>query len=239
MKKFILSALLPFLYFLYSLFPLAWQPIPAQANPHSTSPKAGDYACILQDDVFFYSVRDEKYGIFLLPKTYYVKVLELAPDFCKIEYLYDGEYCEKLVGYAQTAQLTFVNYVPQNPYLLYTFSVNYTLDSEEVSDAFLNQITLTCAYYGDYKIGSKTYCYVLRGDTYGYLKKPSDLRYPENTEYAERLNGGEEIPPTDNAKNSSSNPAQIAILIVLCLLIPVLASLILKPSKHPPINFDD
>ena len=175
----------------------------------------------------------------ILPTERGNSIHSVSPDFCKIEYLYDGEYSEKLVGYAKTAQLTFVNYIPQNPYLLYTFSVNYTLDGEEVSDAFLNQITLTCAYYGDYKIGSKTYCYVLRGDTYGYLKKPSDLLYPENTEYAERLNGAEEIPPTDNAESSSSNPAQIAILIVLCLLIPVLASLILKPSKHPPINFDD
>lgn len=239
MKKFILTALLPFLYLLYAFFPLALRPKTAFASPLSTSPKAGDYACILEDDVFFYSARDEKFGLFLLPKTYYVKLLDVSPDFCKIEYLYDGEYSAKLIGYAKTVDLTFVNYVPQTPYLLHTFNVSYTLDGEELSDAFLNQITLTCAYYGDYKIGSKTYCYVLRGDTYGYITKPSDLIYPENTEYADRLNAPSDAPVQSDEEKSSSNPAQIAILIVLCLLIPVLASLILKPSKRPPVNLDD
>ena len=100
-----------------------------------------------------------------MPESYYVKVLSTDADFCKIEYLYDSDYTQKLTGYAKTNEQTFVDYTPKTPYLTHLFEVRYTLDDgAEENDSFLNQITLTCAYYGDYKIGSKTYCYILRGD---------------------------------------------------------------------------
>ncbi len=239
MKKFILSAFLPLLYFLYSLFsPLCTLSVKADTSQAT----AGGYACILGDETFFYSARDEKRGLFLLPKTYYVKLLEIAPDFCKVEYLYDDEYAQKLVGYARTSDLTFVDYVPKRPYLYQLFDVRYTIDgATEENSSFLNQITLTCAYYGDYRIGSETYCYVRRGEAFGYIPKPENLTYEENSEYAEWLAqqtpSEEAKPKEENAEQSS--PAQIAILVALCLLVPVLAALILRPSKRQSYDSDE
>ena len=227
------------LYFLYAFFPLA-SPRAGNAASTETSPAVSGYAYIADDSTFFYTAKDESNGLFLLPKTYYVKLLEAAPDFCKVEYMYDNEYARKLVGYVKTSRLTFVEYTPQTPYLYKIFDVSYRLEEGTNDDSFLNQITVTCAYYGYYKIGSKTYCYVLRGDAFGYIPRPADLTVEENGEYAERQTqtAPEEDAPKEET-SSSTSPAQVAILIAVCLLVPVLAALILKPSRRPRVDPDD
>ena len=240
MKKFILSVFLPLLYFLSSLlFPFA--ALSAKADSSALETVVGSYACVLNDNTYFYSSRDTKRGVFVLPKTYYVTILEVSPDFCKIEYLYDDSKVQRLVGYAKTSELTFVDYVPERPYLYYLFDVSYRLDETLSNDSgFLNQITVTCAYYGDYPIGSETYCYVLRDDSFGYIPKPTNLSYSENTEYADRLSQSVTAPADPSAPSENgSSPAQIAILVALCLLVPVLAALILKPPRRPPYETDE
>ena len=232
MKKFIFSVLLPLVYLL-SFF----------ARPPSLTARADTspypYACIVEEGAYFYAGKDEHRGLFLLPQTYYVKILSFGDDFCKIEYAYDSEHTQKLIGYAKTDDLTFVDYTPNNPYLTHLFEVSYTIDgSHNADEDFLDKITVTCAYYGDYIIGSKRYCYVLRGDSFGYIPKPDSLVYEKNSEYEDYLSAKEQTqepapspaPPQEN-KNS---PAQIAILIVLCLLVPALATRIVKPPKRPP-----
>ncbi len=216
-------------------------PLLAQANAPA-EPQSGSYACILTDDVFFYASPDENEGVFLLPKSYYVKILSYGKEYCQIEYLYDGERVKKLVGYAKTHLLTPVPYLPQQPYFYYVFELNYRIDEAQTGEGFLNEITLSCAYYGDYKIGSKNYCYVLRGESFGYVPKPPSMTLPTNTEYADYLESlktpvPDETQPAASEKESSS-PAQIAILVALCLLVPVLAALILKPPRRPPYETD-
>ena len=210
------------------------------ANEQRTSSAIHNYACILED-AFFYSAPDERYGVFLLPKTYYVKVTEYGAEYCKIEYLYDAAATRKLTGYAKTELLTFVDYIPSRPYLYYIFQLKYTIGDTQFEDSsFLTQITTECAYYGDYKIGSKTYCYVLRGETFGYVPKPETLSYEENTEYADRLASNTSASESNTSDTpSNSSPAQIAILVALCLLVPILAAFIVRPPKRPPYESDD
>ena len=267
MKKYILSALLPVFIFLYTFLPTlsAGESAPrAPFNAPSRSPKisaqatssqnsalddplshaaVGGNACILYDDVFFYSEPNDKRGVFLLPKTYYVKILSLSPDYCQIEYLYDAAHVKRLVGYAKTAELTFVPYVPKQPYLYKLFDVRYRLDNDSVSltSGVMGEITVTCAYYGDYKIGSQTYCYVLRDNVFGYVPKPDELTYDDNAEYTAWLNEQLQDVVGDNVQtpDPSATPAQIAILIALCLLVPVLAALVLRTGKRQPLEDDD
>lgn len=236
MKKYILSALLACLCFLYALFPLS-PPARISADATSSTPQAGDYACVLRSDVFFYATRDESTGLFLLPESYYVKLLDYAPDFCKIEYLYDNGVAKKLVGYAKTSLLTPVEYVPQTPYLYKVLEVTYLPQSDATGDTpFLDKITVQCAYYGDYVVGSKTYCYVLRNEQFGYIPKPADFTYARNDEYDTYISSPPETQTTSSTKTDKggASAAQIAILVALCLLVPVLAALILKPPRRPP-----
>lgn len=234
MKKFILSAFVPLLFFLSSFFsPLSFRLATAEALV------ADSYACILSEEAFFYSAKDEKRGVFLLPKTYYVKILEAGEEFCRIEYLYDDAYVQKLVGYAKTSDLTPVPYVPKRPYLYRLIEVSYTIDGGNAQNSgFLDRITVTCAYYGDYHIGSETYSYILRDGSFGYIPKPTDLSFEINTEYAEweAANAEQEKKEEEEQPKEQASPAQIAILIALCLLVPVLAALILRPSKRSPYD---
>ena len=234
MKKRILRIFSPLLIFLLFFFQIS---SPLIANAEEPPPQ-GDYACVL-GAAFFYALPDENRGVFLLPKTYYVRLIEYGSEFCKIEYQADFDIAQRLVGYAKTNALTFVDYVPECPYLYQTFDVVYQLnDAEHLDPSSLTQVVMTCAYYGDFKVGSKTYCYVLRGSQFGYVPKPTNLTYEENYEYAEYL---ENLQASTSAPNEEPNPnksavspMQIGILVALCLLVPLLAALILKPPRRPP-----
>lgn len=233
MKKFILSALLPLLYFIVSgLYPSVRAP--AEAESFS-------YACIRSENVYLYSEENDRSGLFLLPYTYYVKVLSTGAEYSYVEYLSDGPNTRKINGYCKTEELTFVDYIPERPYLYHTFDVTYYIEdpSSEEGDGFLTSITVTCAYYGDYRVGSKLYCYVLREDTFGYIPKPSDLSYELSDEYDNHIS---EDPNTDAGNfgnDESMPPAQIAILVLLCILVPVIATLIIRPPKKPPYESEE
>ena len=229
----------------FSLFPKVEQAnaplcVAENAEQKQSFSSTTSYACILTDS-FFYSAPDERYGLFLLPKTYYVRVSEYGAEYCKIEYLYDATNTRKITGYAKTDTLTFVDYIPLRPYLYYVFTLKYTIGDTQFEDSsFLTQITTECTYYGDYKIGSKIYCYVLRGDTFGYVPKPETLSFEENTEYADRLSSSNNSQESSSSATSSTNsPTQIAILVALCLLVPILAAFIVRPPKRPPYESND
>lgn len=215
---------------------------PPKKSAKADAPTSGGYACILQENTFFYSAPDERRGLFLLPTTYYVKILDYGEEYCRVQYLYDDENVKKIIGYAKTSALTFVEYTPEEPYFYFLFDVRYRIEEDGLTDsAFLNEIILTCAYYGDYKIGSETYCYVLRGGSLGYVPKPDFFPFQKNTEYEEWLT--QQTPVNSETSDSSeemdsSSPAQIAILVALCLLVPVLAALILRPPRRPPYETD-
>lgn len=247
MKKLLLRAFLPLLIFLYLFFPFQAPPCKASAQtvlPLSTeTPKPNTYACILSDNAYFYLSQNGKDGVFLLPKTYYVYLLSYGTNYCKVQYLETDAHTQRLTGYVRTEHLAFVDYVPKRPYLSYVFDVTYRLENTipDSNDGF-TELTFTCGYYGDYPIGEQIWCYVLRDGEFGYVPKPDHLEFEENTEYADYL-AAQQPPftPESNGKQktSSSSPAQIAILITLCLLVPLLAALILKSPRKPPYDAED
>ena len=196
------------------------------------TPQRGDYACVVNDGVFFYADPTAATPLFLLPATYYVKLLDYTPTYCRVEYQTEDTLTQRIVGYVATNAITFVPYAPKRPYLQLIFSVDYRIENgAQNGDGLLTQITKTCAYYGDYTIGGGAYCYVLIDGVFGYVPKPQTLSYEANKEYADYL---QTLTPDESAKKSENNtPAQIAILIALCLLIPLIAALILKPKRDP------
>ena len=230
MKKFILSAFFSAIYLLYaSFFTLVPKPVQADEQPFV-------YACILNDNSYLYASSNERSGLFILPKTYYVKALEIGEPFTKVEYGTSGKHSEKLIGYCKTTELTFVDYTPQTPYYQTTFDVKYTIENSDKNYPFLSEITVTCGYFGEYPIGSETYCYVYRGDSFGYVPLPTGFTVPENPEYADRQKSETPKNETTDAaptERESLPPTQIATIILLCLLAPILATLILRPTRKP------
>ena len=238
MQKILTLALTPLLFLLSIFAPFtAYLGGGFMVNAEVFTPESGTYAYVATEDVFFYATPNNQDGLFRLPPTYYVRLLDYSSSFCKVEYQTDSQATKRLVGYVKTEQLTFVPYVPQHPYLQCVFEVEYKIDdATQSSNGFLTQIVMTCFYYGDYDVGSTTYCYVLREGEFGYIPKPKNLRFDENTEYADYL---QSLRPTSSStaevKTKNNTPAQIAILVALCLLVPLIAALIIKPkSSHDP-----
>lgn len=234
MKKRIRRAFRPFLFLLCLLYVCSvfLCPFPTRLK---ASAETDAYAYVNGNDVYFYTTRDENRGLFLLPKTYFVKVLAIEDDFCKIEYLYDDAYYKKLTGYAKKEQLIFVDFTPVRPYLYQLVDLRYTIEGAPTDSSSLNQITITCAYYGEYKVGSQTYAYVLRNNEFGYVLKPPHLTVIENTEYLDRL----QTPSTPSTpKDETMSPLQVGALIAVCLLVPTVVATLSKPDKRPT-NYEE
>ena len=251
MKKRIFRAILPILVLLYALLVPYTPTLTASAqtaapkisaSENTSLPHAGSYACILSDNAYFYLSDNGKDAIFLLPKTYYVYLLVYDDTYCKVEYLETDAVTQRLTGYVRTDYLAFVDYVPKRPYLHYVFDLTYRLEntSPNKGDSF-TELTFQCTYYGDYPIGDTTWCYVLRDGEFGYVPKPEYFHFEENSEYTDYLTSLEQATsqPQDEKPKTASSPAQIAILVTLCLLVPLLGALILKPPRKPPYETGD
>ena len=227
MKKCIRKALTAVLFLLCLLY--LWSAcLFTFSAPRTALADTDVYAYVNGSDVYFHTTRDENRGLFLLPKTYFVKVLAIEDEFCKIEYLYDDAYYKKLTGYAKTSQLILVDFTPVRPYLYQLIDLRYTIEGAPTDSSSLNQIIVTCAYYGEYQVGSKTYAYVLRNNEFGYVPKPSNLNLVENTEYVDRL---QDNLSTENSQNGEMTPLQIGALIAVCLLVPTIVAALAKSQK--------
>lgn len=205
---------------------------------HKASAADSSYAYVPTDGVYFYASDDERSELFLLPKTYYVRVLKKGDVFTKIEYLVDDAPYQKLVGYVKSERLEYIDYEPKTPYPRLEFTVEYVPLEGVNSDPLLTPISLSCYYYGEYTVGSKKYAYVLRGEDFAYVPLPKDFTCPLNDEHVNRQPIHSSSSQSDSAQTTADG-GQIAVLILLAVLIPVLAALILKTPKRQAFEIDE
>ncbi|MBQ8885820.1 MAG: hypothetical protein IJY62_05590 [Clostridia bacterium] len=236
MKQFFFTALLPFFYLLYSFF--------APFSPPAYISRAEDYsyAYVPTEHVYLYSdVEDasSRRGLFRLPCTYYVRILSSAGEYYRVEYLSDGKSTRQVRGYCKKSELIPVDYTPAVPYLYKTLELTYTLPDASGKDGSLSLLKLTCAYYGDYTDGTDAYCYVLLNDEFGYIPRPANFSFERNTEYESRHQTVTPPAKTPQTESAGMAPGQIALLVLLCLLVPAIAALILRPSKRPPYETEE
>lgn len=109
MKKFIIL-IGCFLFIIFSIF-LVNSTTADQASIKNTS----GYACVKSNNCYFYRYLLDNPAVnskyFLIEKTYFVKILEIAnDDFYKAEY-------NGITGYIKKQDIEFVEEVPENPYL--------------------------------------------------------------------------------------------------------------------------
>lgn len=225
MKRFIFSVTFVLYTFFSTLFPLSVLPAKAEQTEQTEQ-----YACALSRDVYFYAEENENSGLFLLPYTYYVKVLRYGTPFSYCSYLTDTDSCQTVYGYCKTDALTFVDYVPRRPYLYYTLDVTYSLpaSSPVVKDDF-SKITLSYALYGEYTVGSATYLYVFRDGETGYLPKTQEISYELNDDWEVKTPASsdqEELP-----QEAPDETGGWVLLIVAGLLLACAAAFFFLPKK--------
>lgn len=229
-------------------------PFPSKAK--NTNAETSVYACIVNSDTYLYATQSEEDGIFILPQSYYVKVLSKGNSFCYVQYLENVADFKSVFGYCKTDELLFVDYTPLRPFLYLTFDVKYNIDSS--SDMFSTENILTsfsykCVYYGDYIVGSARYSYVLVNGAYGYIPQTQPVSYEMNTDYLsyivsldppdadENPVGDTENTEDPNAQEKETDNRGIIVICIAVLVIIAAAALviILKPGRKKQYYYDD
>ena len=199
------------------------------------------YAVAATEDVWFYTGESEEERLFLIPYTYYVRVLDEGELYCTVEYQADDAPYKKLLGYCRTEQLLFVDFVPARPYLRRQVTLTYTLpDSGGLSDAELTTVERTFSYYGERTEGAQLYYYVFDGETFGYVPAEEHVEFEHNTDYLEAMAKPEPAPEEETEETSSVNVVQIVVICILCVAAVAIAILVLrgkKPVRSEPSDF--
>lgn len=215
------------------------------------------YACITQDNTYFYSTANEESGLFILPTTYYVKIISRSDDFCFVQYLDDVADYQAVYGYCKTDALTAVDFIPARPYLYYTYSATYTVEGSSPSDSGdFSTFTCSCIYYGDYKNGTTTYRYVSINGEFGYIPKTCEIEYPLNTDYLTEEPTPDVTPTVDDADgtevenkadeaaastDTGVSGAGLGLIIALSAILVAIAVFVIavKPRKKKNYSYDN
>ena len=201
------------------------------AAPLRAAAEEAERFAVALGDVWFYERADEESKLFLLPETYYVRVLEEGETYCTVEYQTDDPPYRRLLGFCRTDALTFVGHVPARPYLRKQIRVTYSLpDGGELGSGEFTSVERTFVYYGDRTEGGQLYLYVLSGDTFGYLPAEHTPDFERNDDYLTDVSGEAEEPlPGQNAPNA----VQIVVIVLACIA-AVAVAVILARGKKPP-----
>lgn len=224
---------------LFALICALLTPVSALAA-HAEQTDAGQpqelYAVAAERNIYLYSSADEKSGLFILPYTYYVKVLSLGEPFCRVEYQDDVPPYKKVTGYCKKQSLTFVDFVPTRPFLRREITVTYTLPEKPAfspSDAFTS-VSVSYLFYGTYTVGSAEYFYVYGNGEFGYLPATEEIVYDLNTDYLAAVSAPTEEPePPSEEKNEGLSGLQIFFICALCVSAVAVALFVLHGKKSP------
>ena len=183
MKRRIASILFAFL-FLFS-FPSLFFENAMRINAEETTA----YAYIPDTNVAFYSDAEEasRLLLFYLPETYFVRILGETEGYYRVSYLDDTDGAKRLTGYVSASSVVKTDFTPSTPWLNKKIEITYYAPgySDKTGD-ILSRYTVTCTYYGNYSENGKEYCYVLRGDNFGYVDRPMGFIFPTTPDGAER-----------------------------------------------------
>ncbi len=216
--------------------------IMALALPAPLSARADEagYAVAPTEDVWFYAAENEDSRLFLLPATYYVRVLEKGEVYSTVEYLTDDAPYKKLLGYCRTEQLLPVAFVPARPYLRKQVTLSYTLpDAGGLGDTAFSSVERTFVYYGERTEGGQLYFYVYDGETFGYVPASEPVDFERNEDYLAALagEGGETAAPAPE-ESPSESVVPIVVICLICAATVVIAVLVLR-GKRPASHSSD
>lgn len=213
--------------------------LPSAASPLSAAAAGEQYAYVPDGDVWFYAGESESSRVFLLPKTYYVKILGEGEKYCRVEYLVDEAPYKKVTGYCRTEDIIPVDYVPARPYLKKQITLSYSLPEGTGSlGGSFSSVEKTFVYYGLRYDGAKLYYYVLSDGTFDYISAESEAVFDLNTDYSEYMasidasaqgGGTGETPPAGNP-----NAAVIAVICIACAAAVAVAVFVVKGKRTPP-----
>ncbi len=212
--------------------------VPLSAAPLSAA--AADplrYAVAADPDVWFYESETEEGRLFLIPESYYVRILLEGDTYTAVEYLVNDPPYRKLMGYCRTDALTFVDFIPARPFLRKQITVSYTIPGGETAfeDVF-GSLDRAFVYYGmRYEYG-QAYCYVLADGQFGYIPLDKEPEFERNDDYLSMT----EAPVSGEGESGSQGltPVQIVVICLACAAMAGIAIFVLRAKRRAPIPPD-
>ena len=209
-------------------------PLPLSASAEEL-PASEVYAVAARSDVWLYAEESEETGLFLLPYTYYVRVVERGEEYSAVVYGEDIAPYRTVEGYCKTDMLTFVGFIPERPFLKLEVTVTYTVEgsSSEMGNGTFDEIERTFHYYGTSYLGTRRYYYVLSDGVFDYIPAERDVTFELNTDYlAETVAPVPEEPAPE--PSAALSPIGIAALIVGIAALSAIVFFVLRGRKPAP-----
>ncbi len=203
-----------FLLFL-TMFALALSP-----SPTAVSAAEERYAVVPDGDVWFYAGETESSRVFLLPRTYYVKLLGEGDGYYRAEYLVDEAPYKKLTGYCKKEDVIPVDYIPVRPYLKKEITLSYSLPTSGGTGGLggsFSSVEKTFVYYGQRYEGAELYYYVLSDGTFDYIPAKSELVFEQNTDYLDYLAAQGTMGSGGDTASTTEKGISAAVIVVICL----------------------
>ena len=198
------------------------------------------YAVADSPNVWFYSAENEESGLFLLPYTYYVKVLRRGTLFCAVQYLVDAAPYKSSSGFCKTEDLTFVDFIPERPYLKREITVSYTAENATgtwMGKGAFDKVQKSFVYLGTSYLGTARFYYVYADGVFDYVPATGEILFDLNTDYLESASA---TPNEPNGGDAATTPAtglsavQIAVICVGSAALGIVAMCVLRGKKAPP-----
>lgn len=217
------------------------------SSPMKINASEYNYARILSEDVELYSDALGQKTLFILPYSYYVKVLTLGLTYSKIAYAPYGENLS-VPYYVKTENLTFVDYTPEAPYpslqlvTSYTTSLFFDNTTKNVSKSIAEQEKML--FCGELSVGNVELVYVWCNGDFGYVKKNTLLGFtlPLNTDViiteSESTQSEISSEPLSSDSDSEKNEdiKRVAIVLFTCIGAISIVYFIFVPSKKRPVE---
>lgn len=211
-------------------------PLPLSVSDEELPAPASEvYAVAARSDVWLYAEESEESGLFLLPYTYYVRVLERGEEYSSVVYGEDIAPYRTVEGYCKTDMLTFVGFIPERPFLKLEVTVTYTVEgaASEMGNGTFDEIERTFHYYGTSYLGTRRYYYVLSDGVFDYIPAERDVTFELNTDYlAETVAPVPEEPAPE--PSAALSPVGIAALIVGIAALSAIVFFVLRGRKPAP-----
>ena len=197
---------------LLALPALFWPAAAAEPGAETGDAETPAYARVEQDGVYLYRSPSAEAGLFVLPRSYFVRLTGEAGDYYAVEYLSGTAGRTAVYGYCLRSDVTPVDYQPATPYLYYAVDVTFrTGEAAGLPAGFFTEYTVSAPYYGSFRFGSSTYYYVELNGAFGYVPAAAcgALDYPLNTEHTEApAEEPSEAPAQPAGKDEANEPGE-------------------------------
>lgn len=199
------------------------------AAPRTANADDGVYAVAAAQDVWFYAAEREDSKLFLLPYTYYVRVLSRGDVYSSVQYLDDAPPYRAVRGYCRTDSIRPVDFVPERPFLYRTVTLAYTLPvTPALGGGNFSRVERTFCYYGmRYEDGALLFYVHDENGVCDYIPANEPLVYELNTDYL-----SEEVPAAaESGASASPSAAQIVVICIACVAVVGIAVLVLRSKR--------